>query len=178
MWKTIISKTVFKSRYLSVNKDIVQLDDGLIITDYYTADVSDAVMIIAITDQNNVILKKEYRHACKQDTIECPAGIIEPGELPIDAAKRELLEETGYSSEQWTYFGPTKECSSRLTNTLHMFFANQCIKTQNQSLDPNERIEVVMAPIRQVSEMIMSGTIASNSTVHAFYMASMALENS
>ncbi len=177
MWKTIDSRVIHKSRFISVNQDTVQLEDGSIIPDYYTADVSDAVMILAITTQNKIILKKEYRHACKQDMVECPAGMIESGELPENAAVRELLEETGYTSEHWIYLGPTKECSSRLTNTLHLYFANQCIKTHEQNLDPNERIEIVLAPTQQVHEMIMNGIIASNSTVHAFYMAQKTLEN-
>lgn len=93
--------------------------------------------------------------------------MFEPDETdPLTVAKRELLEETGYTSDDWTYLGPTLESTSKLTNTMHLFLAKNAVPTSSQHLDPNENMDVMKVSMEAAVEMVMSGIIKANSTVH------------
>ena len=166
-WKTIKSENMLTAPYVSVMKDKVQLPDGAVIDDFYTVKIQDAALIVALTPDNQVLLKTEYRYACGCDVIECPAGMVEENEDPRVTAERELYEETGYKSDNWTYLGPTWESTSKLTNTMHLFLAQNCVKVSSQHLDINEHMTVTAVPLSTAVEMVMSGTINANSTAHA-----------
>lgn len=167
MWQTLKTETVFDSRFVKLHKDKVRLPDSKIIDDFYTVTIPNGAMICALTSDGDIILKKEYRYACKSDIIECPAGMFEDYENdPLETAQRELLEETGYTSANWQYLGGTRESTSKLTNTMHLFLAENCIKTSEQKLDDTESIELIKIPFNNAINMVMSGEIVSNSTAH------------
>lgn len=167
MWRTLNTDTVFTSRFVKLHKNKVELPDAAIIDDFYTVTIPDGAMICALTDDGNIILKKEYRYACDSDIIECPAGMLEDYEkAPIETAKRELLEETGYTSGNWSYLGGTRESTSKLTNTMHLFLAQNCEKTTVQKLDDTESIELLKIHFTKAVDMVMSGEIMANSTAH------------
>lgn len=166
-WKTISSEKLVDDFHVSVLKNQVQLPDGAVIDDFYTVEIPDAAMICAITDEGEVLLKKEYRYACQEDVIECPAGMFNVGETePLMVAKRELLEETGYDSDDWTYFGSTWESTSKLTNKIHLFMARNCQRVSEQHLDENEHLDLIRVPMEKAVEMVMNGEINANSTAH------------
>jgi len=167
MWKTIKTDTLIEDYHVTVKKDRVELPDGAVIEDFYTVTIPDAAMVCALTADGNVLLKSEYRYACEADVIECPAGMFEEGERdPLAVAKRELLEETGYESNDWTYLGETLESTSKLTNRMHLFLAKNCVKTGNQHLDKNEHLTVAEIRLSKAVDMVMDGTIRANSTAH------------
>ena len=166
-WKTIKSETLVDDYHVRVKKNSVELPDGAVIPDFYTVSIPDAAMVAAITKDGMILLKSEYRYACENEVIECPAGMFEENESdPLTVAKRELLEETGYSSNNWTYFGPTWESTSKLTNRMHLFLARDAIPTGTQHLDPNEHLDVIQVSLEAAVEMVMSGKINANSTAH------------
>ena len=100
-WKTIESQALVDTYHVVVHKDKVQLPDGAVINDFYTVSIPDAAMIAAVTEDGQILLKSEFRYAIGTEVIECPAGMFEPDETdPFAVAKRELLEETGYSSDE------------------------------------------------------------------------------
>ena len=166
MWKTISTQTLIADYHATVKKNKVQLPDGAIIEDFYTITIPDAAMVAAITKDEQILLKSEFRYACGKEVIECPAGMLETGEDPLTAAKRELLEETGYTSTDWTYLGPTLESTSKLTNTMHLFLARNAVQAGEQHLDPNEHLDVIKVSQEAAVEMIMGGIINANSTAH------------
>lgn len=98
-WKTTNSETLVDTRWVKVRKDSVDLPNGQYIDDFYAITINDASAIVAIDDAGNIILKKEYRYCFDRELIEIPAGGFEKGEDALDVAKRELLEETGYVSD-------------------------------------------------------------------------------
>ena len=166
MWKTISTETILSDYHATVKKNKVELPDGAVIEDFYTLTIPDAAMVCAITSDGLVLLKSEYRYAVGTDVIECPAGMMEKGEEPLTAAKRELLEETGYSSDDWTYLSSTLESTSKLTNTMHLFLARNAVPTAAQHLDPNEHLDVMKVSLEAAVEMVMGGIINANSTAH------------
>ena len=167
MWRTIKSDTVIEDYHVTVKKNAVQLPDGALINDFYTVTIPDAAMVAAITPEGKILLKTEFRYAVGEDVIECPAGMFEKDENdPLTVAKRELLEETGYASSDWTYLGSTLESTSKLTNRMHLFLAKDCIQTSTQHLDANEHLTVTDLYLDTAVEMVMNGTINANSTAH------------
>jgi 8-oxo-dGTP pyrophosphatase MutT (NUDIX family) len=167
MWRTIKSDTVIEDYHVTVKKKAVQLPDGALINAFYTVTIPDAAMVAAITPEGKILLKTEFRYAVGEDVIECPAGMFEKDENdPLTVAKRELLEETGYTSDSWTYLGSTLESTSKLTNRMHLFLAKDCVQTCGQHLDANEHLTVTEVYLDTAVGMVMNGSINANSTAH------------
>lgn len=165
-WRTLSTELVVDNRFVKVQKNDVLLPDGAEIKDFYTVTIPESAAIAAITAEGKFLLITEYRYSQDCDLIEIPAGVFDPGESdPLAVAKRELLEETGYESTEWTYLGPSVESSSKLTNNMHLFFANNCVKTTGQHLDANEHLDVMEVSVEETVAMIMDGRIRCNDKV-------------
>lgn len=167
MWKIKKTERIFDSEFVKVDKDDVILPQGREIPDFYKVTIKDCSAIVAITEDHHIILKKEYRHCYGEELIEIPAGVLEKNEDPLEAAKRELLEETGYKSDQWTYLGKTVESSAKLTNYMHIYLAEDCKKVSKQKLDYGEDIEVIEVDFDHAIQMIMNNEIICNSSIGA-----------
>lgn len=166
-WKTIKTEKIIDDYHVNIHKNKGELPDGAVIDDFYTVTIPDAAMVAAITDGGEIRLKKEFRYAIGEDVIECPAGMFEENETdPLVVAKRELLEETGYTSDSWTYLGQTLESTSKLTNRMHLLLAANAVPTASQHLDPNEHVEVMKVRLDDAVKMVMDGRITANSTAH------------
>lgn len=166
-WKVLDSEQLIENRWIGIRKDKVVLPNGLQIDDFYTVTIPDAAAIVALTPDRRVILKKEFKYATGEELIEVPAGMFEPNETDgLEVAKRELLEETGYTSDEWQYLGATVESSSKLTNRMHIYFADNCRKVGEQHLDATEVVEALEIPFSEAIEMVMRNEICCNSTAH------------
>ena len=165
-WKTTSSKKLVDTRWVKVRKDAVELPNGQHIEDFYAITINEAAAIVALDDNENIILKKEYRYCYERDLIEVPAGGFEKCEDGLTVAKRELLEETGYISDEWQFIGKTVESSAKLTNYMHIYFANHCRKVSKQHLDATEDIEIIIMPLKRAIEMVMNNEICCNSSAH------------
>ena len=166
-WKTKKTEKLIDTHWVKVRRDAGELPNGQAIEDFYAITINDAAAIVALDDAGNIILKKEYRYCYDRDLIEVPAGTFEEGETDgLSVAKRELLEETGYISEDWKYLGATVESSAKLTNYMHVYFANHCRKVSGQHLDATEELDVLLVPLGQAVEMVMDNEICCNSSAH------------
>ena len=176
-WKTEQTETLLDTPWVKVRRDRVVLPNGVKMDDFYAITIREASAIVALDEGGNLILKREYRYCYDRELLENPAGAFNDGETdPLVVAKRELLEETGYSSDHWEYLGPTVESSAKMTNTMHIFLARDCRKVAGQRLDETEELTVELVPMEKAVEMVMTNEICCNSSAHGILRAARMLE--
>jgi ADP-ribose pyrophosphatase len=154
-WKHISSEYLLKEKWFNFRRDRVQKGNGQEMFPYYIWEFSNWAAVFPITTDGKVILVKQYRYAAGQWSIELPGGIMDPHETdPTVAAKRELLEETGYSCgniTQVTAFSPNP---SNQNNFMYGFVATGCTLTHAQKFDENEEIQVIVSSVEEVKTML------------------------
>lgn len=115
------------------------------------------VNVLALTKDDQVVLVKQYRHGVRDVLLELPGGVVEDGEEPVQGARRELLEETGYTTSEFIQVGKLYPNPALQTNALHCFLARGVEKVCEQDLDPGEDIEVQLLPLDRLIEMAKQG---------------------
>ena len=151
---------------------MVEVRPGKILDEYYLGVWNDIVMILAITPSGIVPLVRQYKHGISQIIIELPAGYMEDGEDPLEAAKRELKEETGYESDNWSKLGYfIKSAGKTVGGNIHLYLAKNAKKTSDQHLDDTEDIEIIEKPFREALAMAKSGELHVIDTVLALLLA-------
>lgn len=146
-WKILESTQTFRDQYLGVRTDRCVRADGHVVETYHVIEQTPWVTIIPVTDASNVVLVREYRHAAQTILTAFPGGVSDPGETDREAVgRRELLEETGYEAREMRLIGQCYPNPATQDNELFYYLALGCTPTAQQSLDPNEEIEVLEMP--------------------------------
>lgn len=158
-WKTLKSSYVFLCPWLRVRKDHVQLPSGVEMDDFYVVESNDWVNVIAITEDGLFLIEEQYRHGVGQVCFELPAGNISKGEKPLEAAKRELLEETGFAGGKWMHFCSTAPNASGMNNFCHTFLAEGVKKVAEPHLESSEDIYVHLKSQREIEELLTNNSI-------------------
>src|ERR1017187_3741244 len=95
-WTILAQKTLLDRRWLKITEDRVELPNGTIIDEFHVLHSPNWAAVIAVTESDEILMVEQYRHGLGRTSLELPSGVIDPGERPLEAAKRELFEETGY----------------------------------------------------------------------------------
>lgn len=122
----------------------------------------DWVNVVAITPEQKIVMVEQYRFGVGHTTIEVPAGVMEPGETPQHAAMRELQEETGYTSDQWTYLGWVEPNPAFMNNKCHHWVARDVRQTHTPTLDAGEAIVVRELSFDAVRHEVRAGNMRSS----------------
>jgi 8-oxo-dGTP pyrophosphatase MutT (NUDIX family) len=125
--------------------------------DYYVLENPDWVNIVALTDQREILLVRQWRHGSARIELELPAGMVEVGEAPAAAGARELLEETGYAAERWTMLGQVSPNAAYQSNTCFTLLAEGCRRAGEVSFDPGEDIELVTVSQGELRDLVRRG---------------------
>ena len=161
--KTLSSENVFSGRLLNVFNDIIELPDGNVANREYIKHVG-AVCVVALTDDNKVIVERQYRYPMHEVTLEIPAGKLDSkNEDPLEAAKRELREETGATADKMTYLGKYYPTPAYSDEVIHMYLA-EGLKFGEQSLDDDEFLSTELVSISELADRILSGEVPDGKT--------------
>ncbi len=153
-WTTLESRYIIQRPWLTARVDKVQLPDGRINPEHYVLEYPEWVNVIAVTTAGQMVLVRQYRHAIDEVLLELCAGVCEAGETPEQAARRELLEETGFAGGLWREIMTIGQNPSICDNITHCFLAEGVERVADQSLDESEDIEVVIMSRDAVRAML------------------------
>ena len=141
-WKTLKSEYIIKRPWLTARRDTVELPTGVVNDEYYVLEYPTWVNVIAVTNGGEYVFIRQYRHGLGETCMEIVAGVCEEGEQPEAAARRELMEETGYAGGTWRELMTVSANTSTMTNLMHCFLATGVERAGGQHLDRTEDIEV------------------------------------
>ncbi|HEU20429.1 MAG TPA: NUDIX hydrolase [Deltaproteobacteria bacterium] len=127
------------------------------------------VNVIPLTRQNEVVMIRQYRHGIQNVTLEIPGGLVEPGDTPEGAAKRELREETGYEGSEVILLGMVHPNPAIQNNDCYTYLIRNAVLAGRQEQDDKEDIEVVLHPLAEISCLIRENVITHSLVIAAFY---------
>lgn len=172
-WKQLDSKVVYSNPWISVREDTVIRPDG---TEgiYGVVDTTPGIFIVAINDRNEVMLTGQWRYATNQYSWEIPGGSSE-GDNLLEAAKRELLEESGLTATKWTHCGTLQSFSGIASEMMYVFLAQDLTETDHQK-DPAEIAESKWVPLSELNDWIKNGTLNDSQSLSSLSAALLFLE--
>ncbi len=168
-WTLLSSEYLFRDNWLTARKDKCLTPQGNIVEPYYVLEYNDWVNAVALTDDNQVIMIRQYRQGVGRTLLEIPGGTMDKTDpSPEFAMERELLEETGYAFKELIPMGKVAANTASSNNYTHMFLATGGRKIKEQDLDDNEEIEVVLMSIPEVQQLLMD-----NKIIHSLHVTGL-----
>ena len=164
----ISSREVLKNRLFTIVEEVAHDPDGFEIHRSIVRHPGSAVMMAVDKDQQ-ILLVKQFRLPAEQYLWELPAGRLDPGESPLEAAKRELREETGYEAKDWTNLAEFWASPGYVAEKMNIFLAEGLTEGKQQPME-DERIETRWFPRQEVGDMIRAGKIADGKTIIGYFM--------
>ena len=158
-WTVIQSRSIISRPWLNASCDSVLLPSGITYDEFYKLHFPPVVCIIAETKDGKLIIERQYRHAVGEILTEIPAGCVEDGEDPLTAAKRELLEETGFQGGEWTQLVTEYAQAGVQDNMMYGFFAKGVEPSGSRHLDETEEINVYLVDKEEVLRMLLNNEI-------------------
>jgi len=165
----IESRDVYRGKLLHVKEDDVRLPDGRASRREYIVHPGAAVML-AMPDQHTVVLERQFRYPVGKHVYELPAGKIDPGEDPLDTAKRELLEETGYRAAEWRHLASLYPAVGYANERVELYLARS-LEQVGRTLDEGEFLQVFTLPLAEALDWVRSGRIVESKTMLGLLLA-------
>jgi len=172
--KRLDSRMVYRGKILNLRVDTVLLPDGRTGT-REVVEYAGAVAVVALNEQKEVFLVRQYRYPVERELLEIPAGKIEKGEDPLQCAKRELAEETGLRAERWQQLCSFYSTPGFTSEKMHLFLARD-LHLERQHLDEDEFVQVVKVPLDEALAMIWRGDICDAKSTAGLLAAHYLLE--
>ena len=169
-WQVLASRPLLRDRWLSLRADTCQLPGGPVLDPFYVLEERDWVHVFALDHDGTVPVVRQYRHGAAVATIELPGGIVDEGETPLQAARRELLEETGLQAADWHDAGWLHANPARQTNRVHLFLARGLGPARPPTPDEGEQIEVARASPARIRAWIADGRWSQSMHVASFLL--------
>ena len=171
-WEVTASRYPLRDRWLTVRADDCVTSEGFAVAPYYVLEYSDWVQVVALDDEDNILLLRQYRHGLGTVSLELPGGAVDAeDESPVHAARRELLEETGFKAREWLHVSSLSPNPATHTNLCHIVLARGIEHGEAPQDDPTERTERVRIPIREAIRLLLAGEIIQTIHVAALTLA-------
>lgn len=168
--KKISGSTIYEGRVITVQRDEVLLDNGQrTIREVVRHHMASAV--VGLDDEGNIVLVEQFRYPIASKLIELPAGLVDEGESPEEAAIREFREETGFSASKWIDLGSFYPAVGCHDEKIYLYFASGLSKQEKQELDKDEDLNVLKIPADKVIDMITTGEIKDSKTIVGMLLA-------
>lgn len=159
-WKVLSSEYISHEPWFTVRREKVQLPNGSIIPSYYVLEYPAWVNVIAVTKEGKMVMERQYRHGLGMVGYELCAGVVDPSDAnPMEAAKRELLEETGYGNGEWQQWMVLNVNPGTHTNLTYCFLAIGVEKVGERNLEPTEDIAVELLNLEKVKDLLLRDQI-------------------
>lgn len=153
-WRVLDSKYLSRRPWFTVRCERVQLPNGAEVPEWYVFEFPDWVNVIAVTEEGKYVFITQYRHALGQTRYELPAGCCDEGETPLESARRELFEETGYGGGEWRKVMTSSPNPTNHTNLCHTYLAEGVRRLDGPQTEPTEDIEVQLLDEAEVRELL------------------------
>ena len=160
--KKLSSKEIYNGKVIKVSKDEVLCPNGNTSIREVVHHRGGVAILIKIEDK--FILEKQYRYALNEEIIEVPAGKLEEGEIPLEAAKRECLEETGYKPLDMVFLGDMYPTGGYSSEVIHLYYCSKYQKAERH-LDNDEMIDLWLVSLEEIEEMIANNQIKDSKTI-------------
>lgn len=169
VWKRKASKMIADCRVFKVREDFSERETDGLKHSFFVIENPDWVNVIALNAENQVILIEQFRHGTDEIILEIPGGMIDDGEAPETAARRELLEETGFTSDEFVYLGKSRPNPAIQNNWIYHFAALSCEQIQDTDFDEHESVVTKLISLDEIPAMIENEQITHSLVLAAFY---------
>ncbi|CAM5208382.1 ADP-ribose pyrophosphatase OS=Castellaniella defragrans OX=75697 GN=HNR28_001527 PE=4 SV=1 [Castellaniella defragrans] len=159
----IHSETLCDGDFLKARRDIVRMPDGGTASREYILHPG-AVVVVPLLDDGHVLLERQFRYPVGRVMTEFPAGKLDPQEPPLNCGRRELLEETGYTAQEWAYAGPLHLAIGYSNEVIHIFFARG-LQAGTRHLDADECLDVHIVSDETFFAACRSGAVTDAKTL-------------
>ena len=153
-WDLLDSEYLIRRPWLTARRDRVKLPNGQINDEFYVLEYPDWVNVIAVTEEGEFIMIEQYRHGLGEVQMEICAGVVEKGEHHLDAAKRELMEESGFGGGKWRLLTVLSGNPSTTNNLTYCYVAEGVKKISDQHLDRTEDVAVRILSRNDVENLL------------------------
>ena len=153
-WEILSTEYLIRRPWLTARRDHVKLPTGAENPEYYILEYPDWVNVIAITKKGEFVMVRQYRHGLQETLMELCAGVCEAGEDPMESARRELYEETGYGGGHWQRWMTISANPGTITNLTHCFLATDVEQISTQHLEETEDLTVHLLTEEEVRALL------------------------
>lgn len=166
-WRKLGEKNVFRNGIVNIIQKDFYYEEALDSMPFTVVEMNNWATIVPVTADNEFIIVRQFRAGPESDTLEFPGGGVNPGETPVQAAVRELAEETGASAEEFIPLGIMDPNPAFMSNKCHVFLARNARITGKQRLDKFEDAEAVTVPCEKMMEMAENGSFRQSLSLAA-----------